>query len=145
VHEAVSRRLFEASVTMLTSDVCESRGWRIVTAAYPILAVEFAAPGRVPMRVRLSCDEWDTLPPSVTFHSTDGAALATLPTSPGSQFNNSAHPSVGRPFLCMAGSREYHTHTSHLGDLWDNYKARPGYDLGGLLTQIWRAWQRARP
>jgi Predicted metal binding domain len=145
MHEAVSRRLFEAAVAMLTSDICESRGWHIATAAYPILAVDFAAPGRVTLRVCLTCDSWDALPPSITFHSTEGTLLATLPTGPGSQFNNSAHPSVGRPFLCMAGSREYHTHTSHLNDPWDNYKEKAAYELGGILTQVWRAWQGARP
>jgi len=45
----------------------------------------------------------------------------------------------------MAGVREYHTHPSHTGDVWENYKDRSGYDLGGLLTQVWRVWQQATP
>lgn len=132
-------------MAMLTSEVCESRSWRIVTGAFPVLDVEFSGTGRVAMRVRLVCDAWDALAPVVSFHSADGAALAMLPVSPGGPFNNSAHPGVGRPFLCMVGSREYHTHPSHTGDHWENYRGRPGYDLGGLITQIWRAWQVARP
>lgn len=132
-------------MALLTSELCESRGWRIVTGAFPLLDVEFSASGRVAMRVRLVCDDWDALPPSVSFHSAEGTALAALPTAPNTPFNNSAHPVVGRPFLCMVGSREYHTHPSHTGDLWENYRGKPGYDLGGLVTQIWRAWEVARP
>jgi hypothetical protein len=45
----------------------------------------------------------------------------------------------------MAGVREYHMHPSHVGDVWDNYKSRPGYDLGGVITLVWRAWQQAKP
>jgi hypothetical protein len=45
----------------------------------------------------------------------------------------------------MAGVREYHTHSSHVSDAWENYKTKSGYDLGGVITQVWRAWQQALP
>jgi hypothetical protein len=45
----------------------------------------------------------------------------------------------------MAGAREYHTHSSHVNDLWDNYKHRGGYDLGGILHQLWSAWLKTTP
>jgi hypothetical protein len=32
-----------------------------------------------------------------------------------------------------------------VADVWDNYKSRAGYDLGGVITQVWRAWQTAKP
>jgi hypothetical protein len=145
VHESLSRRLFEDAVALLTPSLCASRRWRVVEASYPILDVEFNAPGRTTMRVHLTCEGWNGQAPSAALLAADGTALTQPPTTPRGQFNHSPHPTTGRPFVCMVGTREYHTHPSHLGDLWDNYRERPAYDLGGIVTQLWRAWQEARP
>jgi hypothetical protein len=40
----------------------------------------------------------------------------------------------------MRGSREYHTHESHISDIWDNYRGMPEFSLGGIITQLWNAW-----
>lgn len=145
MHEAACRRLFDDAVAGLTHELCSTRGWTLVTSTFPILEVGFEAPGRTPFRVRLICDDWNELPPSVLLLDGSGAPLTTLPSSPGTPFNGSAHPTTGRPFVCMVSTREYHTHTSHVGDRWENYRDRAGYELGGILTQLWRAWQAARP
>jgi hypothetical protein len=145
MHEALSRQLFDSAIENLTPELCASLGWRLIEHEYPVLDVEFAAANRVPIRVRLTCDAWNSLPPAVSFHSSDGTLLTQLPISPENQFNNSAHPSTGRPFLCMIGAREYHQHSSHITDLWDNYRDRPGYDLGGILAQIHSAWRISKP
>jgi Predicted metal binding domain len=48
-----------------------------------------------------------------------------------------------QPFMCMAGIREYHTHSSHVGDLWENYRSSPDYDLPGILVQVAEAFQKS--
>ena len=97
------------------------------------------------MRVRMTCDDWNGLPPIVTLLDQSGTGLRTLPTGPTGIFHQGPHPVTGRPFVCMAGTREYHTHSSHTGDLWDNYRNRGGYDLGGILTRIWNGWIKSQP
>jgi len=145
VHEAVSRQIFDDAVRGLGPDLCKERGWTILVAVYPILEIEFVAVERQSARIRALCDAWNGIPPSVTWLDATGSPLASIPQGPGGQLNNGPHSETGRPFVCMAGVREYHTHSSHTGDLWENYKERPGYDLGGIITQVWRAWQQAKP
>jgi len=121
------------------------RSWRVVSASYPSLEVEFFADGRFPIRVKLLCDEWDELPPSIDLLDQNDVPLPRFPQGQGhSVFNNSAHPRTQRPFLCIPGVREYHEHSSHIGDSWDNYKSKSGYDLGGILTRVWSAWKNSQ-
>ena len=42
----------------------------------------------------------------------------------------------------MRGAREYHTHPSHVGEPWELLKESSSYSLGGILTQLWNAWQK---
>lgn len=145
VHEAVSRQLFELAIAGLTQELCDSRGWRLVEKVYPVLDVEFFAEERVSFRVRMTCDGWNSQPPAVSFLASDGTPMSQLPISPGNQFNNSIHPKTGKPFLCMAGAREYHEYAGHVDDRWERYRDSQKYDLGGILTQIWLVWRGARP
>lgn len=145
VHEAVSRQLFDDAVKGIGPDLRAQRGWTMHSATYPLLEIGFVAADRQTVRIRARCDGWNGMPPSIEWLDAAGNMLASIPQAPGGQLNNSAHPLTGRPFVCMAGVREYHTHSSHTGDLWESYKDRAGYDLGGIITQVWRAWQQARP
>lgn len=145
MHDAASRALFEQQTENLVGLVLEERNWRVVERAFPILDVLFEAEGRQPLRVRMTCDDWNDLAPSISLLASDGTRLTKLLTGPTGVFNSSAHPITNHPFICMAGSREYHTHTSHTGDLWDNYRTQSGYDLGGILTRIWNAWRKSNP
>ncbi len=61
----------------------------------------------------------------------------------GSVFNPSAHTQTGQPFVCMRGSREFHTHEGHRGETWDGYRGLSGNDLLGLLDQLSQVWRRA--
>ncbi len=144
MHRAVSEALFQEQVMGLEGALLDERGWRVFERAFPVLDVMFDRPGRIPLRVRLLCNDWNDMPPSITLHDSQGALLTTLPTGSG-VFNSSAHPRTGRPFICMAGSLEYHTHDSHTSDHWENYRSRGGYDIGGVVTQIWNAWLRTTP
>ena len=145
MHEAVARKLFDDAVRGLSAELCAERGWTLYEASYPLLEIGFSGSGRQSVRIRAKCDDWNSVPPSIEWLDEKGGLLASLPQGPGGQLNGSPHPLTGRPFVCMAGLREYHVHPSHVGDLWDNYKNRSGYDLGGILTQVWHAWREAMP
>lgn len=150
MHEALSRARFEQEVAVIPPAICTTRRWNIHQAAFPIFDVEFqAADGddRPGLRLRMDFSDWNELPPSIVLQRPDGTVITQImaPRGGTSVFNAGPHSSFARPFICMKGSREYHTHASHTADLWDNYKNASGYDLGGIVTQIWKAWQKDRP
>ena len=142
MHAAASRALFEDEVRNLTSELARRRDWVFHSLDYPVIDCSFTASGRTPLRVRLTCDEWNDLPPSIGLHAADATVLSALPSNPSGVFNTNPHPLTGRPFICMRGSREYHTHSSHITDLWSNVKESDAFSLGGILHQLWRAWLR---
>lgn len=142
MHPAASRALFEDEVKHLSPALGERRGWVLNSATYPEVDCTFTAAGRTPMRVILVCDNWNDLPPSVRLCAADGSQLQTLPPNPTGVFNGGPHPHTNLPFVCMAGAREYHTHPSHIDQLWDHFKDRSSFSIGGILTQLWNAWQK---
>lgn len=142
MHEEASRMLFMQQTCELTEELCLLRGWQIFGREYPILDVGFRSKKPANIRIRMRCDTYNELPPAIELLTIDGDFLTKAERDPAGVFNSSSHPQTGRPFICMRGSREYHQHPSHTTDLWDNIKNQPNYDLGGILTQVWRAWSR---
>jgi Predicted metal binding domain len=142
-----AKALFDASVAMLDPRVITSRGWVIHDRTFPTLDLSFRDSARQELRLRVACDDWNDSPPSVGLLAPDGNLLTAVPPQrPGSTiFNGSAHPSTGRPFVCMIGVREYHQHSSHTSDVWSNYKTRDSYTLGNVVEQLWRGWWRFWP
>jgi hypothetical protein len=145
MNEAAARALFERDVAGLSQRLLTSRNWKLYSKEFPVLDVGFRAENRAEFRLRLVARDWNDRPPSAELLNQDGEFLKQLPQYPSGIFHNANHPLVGRPFICMAGTLEYHTHSSHLGDSWENYKKRDAYTLGGIATQIWKGWQRASP
>ena len=145
MNTTASKALFEVQTDQIAGRLLEARHWRVFTIKCPVVDIGFEIDGRTGLRLWLNFDDWNDQPPSILLLSMVGEPLATVPRDPGGVFNSSAHPATRRPFICMAGSREYHTHPSHVNDSWDNYKSRGGYDIGGILTQLWYAWQKAHP
>lgn len=141
MHEAASRALFEEEVAKLRPELLESRGWTLFSKEYPSLDVGFSAQDGARLRLRLLCNDWNELPPSVEFLDWGGAYLGTINRDPAGVFNNSAHPATGRPFICMKGVREYHTHPSHTNDSWAAIRGKDNFTLGGILTQLWHVWR----
>ncbi len=142
MHPAASQALFESQVAALTPALAQRRGWVLHEVVWPRIDCSFTAPRRTSLRVRLHCDDWNDQPPAVDLLNADGSYLTRNMANPTNVFNQSAHPTTGRPFVCMAGAREYHTHPSHLTDYWAGFKDRTSHDLGGLLTQLWHAWRK---
>jgi hypothetical protein len=72
---------------------------------------------------RLECAEFDAQPPSVAMLDPDtGEELPIGRWTPG--VPHSVHPVTGKPFVCIQGIAEYHSHPSHLDDSWDRYRNR---------------------
>jgi hypothetical protein len=140
MNEALSRALFDKDAGSLSERLLTSRNWNLYNREFPVLDVGLRSAARQEFRVRLVARNWNEEPPSAELLNQSGEFLLQVPQRPGGIFNNSAHPATGRPFVCMAGVREYHIHPSHVNDNWENYKNKSGYNLGGILTQLWNAW-----
>jgi len=140
VHEALARSNFDRDVAHLTSRFLESRNWTVNELQFPILDVTFL--GSHPLRMRLSCDNWDELPPNEQILNVDGSPWVGPPTSPS--IFNMPHSSRRNAFICTPGFRGYHTHSSHTSDHWANYRGKDGNNLPGLLDQLSRAWRKIK-
>lgn len=141
--EALSRAAFEADIPRLDARTAAHRGWQVNDATYPTFDVTFTHPTMAALRLRLTCIDWDDLPPSVELLDAAGAQVTQAPPCVGYIFHPNPHPITARFFVCMRGTREYHTHFSHVGEAWDNYRGKPGLDLLGITHQIWHNWKRA--
>lgn len=145
MNTAISKELFLEQVSRLGNQrLLDTRGWVMNLLEYPIVDITFTAEGRKSFRIRMTCDDWNSTPPAIELLAGDGNYLVEDTTPKGcGVINHSQHNITQRPFICSPGSREYHTHSSHVGDLWDNYKSKSGFDLGGIITQIYRAWKHS--
>ncbi len=84
-------------------------------------------------QLRLDAGRYDAEPMAVDVTTTDGTPLP--PTNwPGTLFH-SIHPVHERPFVCIRGTFEYHTHPSHLSDRWDLYRGQ--LQLTDLLGHLY--------
>jgi hypothetical protein len=108
----------EIEVCLSNASVCRPRVE--VTRDAERVLVGFTAPtGRGVFA--LDCRDFDASPPSVDMLDPD--TLESLPSerwTPG--VPHSLHPSTGRPFVCLQGVAEYHSHPSHTNDPWDRYR-----------------------
>jgi hypothetical protein len=144
MHKAVAKITFDAAVAKLKARVIGLRDWKVNSSEFPVLDITFgASKPDTAQRIRFSFDEWNDLPPSITFLSAAGEPLKTVKGDPKGVINVNAHPITGLPFICSIGSREYHTHSSHTSDLWENYKDKPGFDIGSIVTKVWNAWKKS--
>jgi hypothetical protein len=84
--------------------------------------------------IRLDGRNYDSEPFSVTVIDETGA-VTDQSRWPGNLCGG-IHPGLGRGFVCIQGTFEYHCHSSHLGDRWDIY--RPTLRLPHLLDHLVR-------
>ena len=142
MHPAAAKALFDEEVASFKAALAARRGWVFHVLDFPLIDCSFTATGHTTLRLRLQCDDWNDLPPAISLHNADGSFLTANFSNPTGVFNMGPHPSTQRPFICMSGVREYHTHPSHVSVLWENLKGKSSYTLGGILTQLWHAWQK---
>ena len=141
MERVVSLKKFDTAVQLSRADAAlyvAGKGWDVGAAVYPTLSVVFRHPRSCrAVEFRFNCDNWDELPPSLTLHDPeDGRELPweEWPKEVWSVLNS--HPSTGKPFLCLPGIREYHTHSSHLGDMWERYRPLSSYSLLGIVDRV---------
>lgn len=144
MHIAVSKGLFDDATVQLSPELAHTRGWVFHQTTYPVIDVAFTGVQRTSLRLQMDFDGWDDDPPSIRLLDASGAPLGTLPSNPTNVFNASSHPSTGLPFVCMAGSREFHTHPSHVNEPWSQYRGKPGFEIGDIIHKLWRAWLRGK-
>ncbi len=137
MHEVLARAKFDSDVADLGDVAAESCGLTVSWRAYPIFDV--AIRHSRPLRLRMSAPNWDDQPPSIALLNPDGSVLAG--PIPGGIFHPGPHPSSGRPFICMRGSLEFHTHPSHLNESWAQYRGEDGMGLVGIVMQIADKWR----
>jgi Predicted metal binding domain len=138
VHEELARAKFERDISTLTEQMAESKGLIVHERAYPFLDATILHKKNI--RLRMHANDWDDLPPAIALLNPDATAIAG--GLPGDVFNNGPHSATGKPFVCMRGAREYHTHSGHVNDKWDNYRGQSGMGLVGILMQLCSAWRR---
>ena len=140
--EEVSKVKFERAVQVFDPDherFVSVEGWEVLTRDYPHLRIVFKHPAsKRRFGFDFMCDEWDHLPPSLSLFDPVGGDELPWPKWPQGGWQAGEHPVTRRPFLCLPGIREYHTHTSHLNDPWDNYRNRSSYGLGHIVDRVWQ-------
>jgi Predicted metal binding domain len=130
------------------------RGW--ILLGHGDLWVDIAMVADVPLGVhrvgvisvafRLSYENFDMWPPSLTFIHPLTREPALPPVQALAQLESGevrnalieAHPETGRPFLCLPGVREYHSHPQHRGDSWLLHRASHEGDLAVICDRVWQ-------
>ena len=139
--KAVSRIKFEDEIRSLTTEAAAyaaAKDWRLVSSIHPTLAIILRHHGfSREIEFRFGCDDWDELPPSLTLHDpADGRELQWPEWPKDGWVVHQSHPSTGKPFLCLPGIREYHTHSSHVSDKWDGYRLQGSYRLRDIVDRV---------
>jgi hypothetical protein len=153
---AVTQRKFERELAQWRANevAYRRRGWLLVQQAELTATVCFTAKvgsatgplSVVAAAARFDFTNYDLWPPSVTFVD----PMTGDPQSPpvrawlgGSGLPQDVlvegHPDTGLPFLCVPGTREYHSHPQHSGDSWLIHRSRSAGALASLSDVIWRS------
>jgi hypothetical protein len=107
--------------------------------------------GKIPLIsacIRVDFSNYDLWPPSLVFVDYETGDPAYPPIaqaflrSKHNQVQNvliDPHPISGRPFFCVIGTREYHTHHQHNGVQWLSRRTSGEGTLARLCDLIWRS------
>jgi hypothetical protein len=141
VHEALAKANFDRDVAAL-SDVAAARlRFAVHAKVYPVLDV--TVNHKRPVRFRMKAPNWNEQPAAIEILKPDGQSWTEQ--LPGGVFNQGPHEATRRPFICMRGALEYHTHQSHVNEKWESYRGQSGMELVGILMQLAEAWRKANP
>ena len=139
MHEVLARANFERNVGVLTDQMAKVQRLIVHQRAFPLLNATILHGKSI--RVRMQGNDWDEQPPSIALLRSDGSPWTEQ--LPGGVFNAGPHSVTGRAFVCMRGSREYHTHSGHLNDKWETYRGQDGMSLVGILMQLSSVWRQS--
>lgn len=144
----------------------EARGWFLVESAYPtayvLVGVPQLRPPTILAGVLFDYTNYDAVPPSVQivepftrvpYAQKDAPTQLNRGLPPqsvafpgvegglqlqGAQPLMQAHAPDDVPFLCVAGTREYHEHPGHSGDSWELHRSSGAGALVRLLEIVSR-------
>lgn len=136
-HPLLSQEFFLKETEKLTPTFIRTRNWKIISKNYPELLIEINSENKEPLRVLCNLHDYPTTAPSYQFLDKNQNLLIALPGINGGYINMSPHPISGGAFICAPGAREYHTHSSHTNDHWENYRNRlEDYGIIPMLSKI---------
>lgn len=154
MHPGLSRAKFDDAVAQLRGNtpLLRDRGWTIDAADYPDLRITAVHRNIGASRTfHFRFDGWDERPPSLAVIDPE-----TLEMLPGSQWpapngfwhsngwsGEAGDGTSNQPFLCMKGIREYHAHSSHLGEKWESYRTSPDYSFGNIVSKVMEVYQQS--
>jgi hypothetical protein len=94
--------------------------------------------------IRLVYENYDLWPPSLSFIDVftrdfkSPQVRAFLATVEGPRdVLVDGHPNTNRPFLCLPGIREYHTHPQHTGDEWHLHRPTKEGSISVVCERLW--------
>ncbi len=104
-------------------------------------------PQAILLAVNIDFTNWDVEPPSVTFidpftknflkgEEISAQLIQVLPN--GVNLNLIQGKGDIKPFLCIPGIKEYHSHPAHSGDRWMLYRDQGEGKLCTILEQIYK-------
>lgn len=155
VAPAVTKKKFDNELDLwdANADAYRRRGWVMVERGPLHVDVAFTAKltlfGQVAdivcSTVRIEFTNYDVWAPSVTFIDIASGqpwvppmrAIAHTTEGPRDLLIDQ-HPLTGAPFLCVPGTREYHTHPQHTGDEWLLHRSSGAGRLASLCDLLWR-------
>ncbi len=152
----VSRRKLDRELSQWESvrDSYRRRGYWIIDRRDMAVDVAFVAslpllrpiPALVAI-ARFDFSNYDIWPPSIRFVDLTGErdAAPLIPpveTDEAGGIRNLVldHPTLKRPFVCIAGVREYHDHPEHSGDLWLVRRSSGAGRLAVICERLWGAF-----
>jgi hypothetical protein len=144
VDSSVSRAKFGREIREFRSmeGTYRKRGWFLLKARFPNVLVLLTAPHVTPppvvMGVTLDYTNYDAAPPSVRLvdpFSLTPYRQRDLPLE-RQLLRTVAHGPDDIPFLCIAGTREYHEHPAHSGDAWELHRQAGAGRLVRILDVI---------
>jgi hypothetical protein len=136
VHELVAKKRFDTDVKNLRA-AAAGLGFFINGDAYPVLDVTIQHTR--PLRLVLTAPEWDQEPPSIALRNVAGQPMPG--PFPGGIFNPGPHPTTQLPFVCMPGSKEFHTHPGHTNETWEGFRGTSAKTLTGIVMQLGQEWK----
>lgn len=133
------------------------RGWIMLRREPPLVDVGFLARLAVgpqaitsmPACIQVDFTSYDLWAPSVEFidpftRTYAAPVVQALVEIEGGAQNLivGGHPETGRPFLCVPGVRQYHSHPQHTGDSWLLHRPAHGGSLVMICEQVWQTMVR---
>lgn len=162
VEREISRQKLRRELELWrTNSQHQERGWILLRDDEEALVIELAFLARITLSagtgplpavvcaIRLSYENYDLWPPSLTFID----VITRQPVKPHVRafqwVDNAArdvlidaHPDSGLPFLCVPGIREYHDHPQHTGDAWLLHRHLAEGSVSTICDRVWRLMAR---